>query len=105
LTSFDPPLLRSLTGTAAKLPTNRPLGASAKSIDEACLVLVDLLTVDGVVGHGYAFCYQPSIAQSLVPIIAEPGEFLARRRLAAPATGSLGITKPWPNIGSRNHGR
>ena len=75
-------LLHSLTGTAVKLPMNRPLGTSAKSIDEACLVLVDLLTVDGVVGHGYAFCYQPSIARSLIPIIAELGEFLAKRPLA-----------------------
>jgi mandelate racemase len=60
----------------------RPLGTSAKSIDEACLVLVDLLTADGVIGHAYAFCYQPSIARSLVPIVAELGEFLAGRPLA-----------------------
>ncbi|WP_229165706.1 hypothetical protein [Bradyrhizobium altum] len=53
MTSVDPPLLRSLTGTAVRLPMKRALGTSAKSIDEACLVLVDLLTVDGVVGHAY----------------------------------------------------
>lgn len=79
---FAPPLLRSLTGTAVKLPMKRPLWTSAKSIDEACLVLVDLLTVEDVVGHAYAFCYQPSIARSLVPIIAELSEFLAKRPLA-----------------------
>lgn len=75
------PVLRSITGTAVKLPMKRPLGTSAKSIDEACLLLVDLLTEDGITGHAYAFCYQPSIARALVPIVAELSEQLAGQRL------------------------
>ncbi|MGB6285531.1 MAG: mandelate racemase, partial [Xanthobacteraceae bacterium] len=55
----------------------RPLGTSAKTIDRACLLLIDILTQDGIEGHAYAFCYQPSIARSLVPIVAELGEQLA----------------------------
>jgi mandelate racemase len=55
----------------------RPLGTSAKSIDKDCLLLVDLLTQDGIEGHAYAFCYQPSIARSLVPIVVELGGQLA----------------------------
>ena len=73
----DAPVLRSLAATAVKLPMKRPLGTSAKSIDEACLLLVDLLTQDGIEGHAYAFCYQPSIARSLIPIVAELSERLA----------------------------
>jgi mandelate racemase len=77
LTKFDTPVLRSLAGTAVKLPMKRPLGTSARSIDEACLLLLNLLTEDGIAGHAYAFCYQPSIAQSLVPIVAELSAQLA----------------------------
>lgn len=69
-------VLRSLAATAVKLPMKRPLGTSARSIDAACLLLVDVLTQDGITGHAYAFCYQPSIARSLVPIVAELSEQL-----------------------------
>ena len=37
-------VLRSLAATAVKLPMKRPLGTSARSIDAACLLLVDVLT-------------------------------------------------------------
>jgi mandelate racemase len=69
----DVPKLRSLAATAVELPMRRPLGTNARSIDKACLVLTDLLTQDGIEGHAYAFCYLPSIARSLVPIVAELG--------------------------------
>jgi mandelate racemase len=81
LTKPDTPVLRSLAGTAVKLPMKRPLGTSAKSIEDACLLLVDLFTEDGIKGHAYAFCYQPSIARSLVPIVAELSAQLARKPL------------------------
>jgi mandelate racemase len=71
------PVLRSLRATAVELPMKRPLGTSAKTIDRACLLLIDILTQDGIEGHAYAFCYLPSIARSLVPIVAELGEQLA----------------------------
>jgi mandelate racemase len=74
--------LRSLTATAVTLPMKRPLGTSAKSIDNACLLLVDLLTQDGIEGRAYAFCYLPSIARSLVPIVAELSNALTGLPLA-----------------------
>jgi mandelate racemase len=73
----DAPVLSSLAATAVKLLMKRPLGTSAKGIDEACLLLVDLLTQDGIEGHAYAFCYPPAIARSPVPIMAELSEQLA----------------------------
>jgi L-alanine-DL-glutamate epimerase-like enolase superfamily enzyme len=81
LTKPDTPVLRSLAGTAVKLPMKRPLGTSAKSIEDACLLLVDLFTEDGIKGHAYAFCYQPSIARSLVLIVAELSAQLAGKPL------------------------
>jgi mandelate racemase len=81
LTTFGTPVLRSLAGTAVTLPMKRPLGTSAKSIDEACLLLLDLLTEDGIAGHAYAFCYQPSIARSLIPVVTELNAHLAGQPL------------------------
>jgi mandelate racemase len=81
LTKPDTLTVRSLVGTAVKLPMKRPLGTSAKSIEEASLFLLDLFTEDGITGHAYAFCYQPSIARALVPIVAELGAELAGKPL------------------------
>lgn len=69
--------LRSLSATAVRLPMTRPLGTSAQRIDSASLLLVDLQTEEGVEGHAYAFCYLPSIARSLLPVVAELSEALA----------------------------
>lgn len=108
MTKTDTPVLRSLAGTAVKLPMKRPLGTSAKSIEEACLLLVDLFTEDGVTGHASAFCYQPSIARSLVPIVAELSEQLAGKPLVpldlAQAVSRLfrlpGVTGPLAMVAS-----
>jgi len=74
--------LRSLTATAVKLPMNRPLGTSAQRIDTCSLLLVDLETEEGVSGHAYAFCYIPSIARALVPVVADLGAALKGSPLA-----------------------
>ena len=42
------PVLRSLAATAVRLPMKRPLGTSAKNIDEARSLLVDVSTEDGI---------------------------------------------------------
>lgn len=68
--------LRALTATPVDVPMRRPLGTSARTIDRASLLLVDLATEEGPTGHAYAFCYLPSIARGLVPIVAELGESL-----------------------------
>ncbi len=43
------PKLRSLKSTPVLAPMARPLGASAKSIDTAPLLLVDIETDEGVI--------------------------------------------------------
>lgn len=73
--------VHSLSATAVMLPMRRPLGTSAQKIDQASLLLVDLQTDGGPVGHAYAFCYLPSIARALVPIVAELSEALAGQPL------------------------
>jgi len=77
MTAVNRLTLRSLSATAVILPMARPLGTSAQKIDVASLLLVDLQTDEGVGGHSYAFCYLPSIARSLVPVVAELSAALA----------------------------
>jgi mandelate racemase len=79
--TFNHLTLRSLSGTAVTLPMKRPLGTSAQTIDTASLLLVDLLTAEGITGRAYAFCYLPSIARSLVPIVAQLSGALAGQPL------------------------
>jgi mandelate racemase len=74
--------LRALSARAVSLPMARPLGTSARTIDVASLLLVDLQTEEGVSGCAYAFCYLPSIARSLVPVVAELSAALAGSPLA-----------------------
>ena len=74
--------LRSLSATAVAVPMKRPLGTSARTIDTASLLLVDLETEEGVGGRAYAFCYLPSIARSLLPVVAELSAALAGLPLA-----------------------
>src|SRR5260370_7416345 len=63
--------LRSLTATAVTLPMKRPLGKSVKSIENACLLLVDLLTQDGIEGRASSSCRRPSMYRQLAPTVAE----------------------------------
>jgi mandelate racemase len=81
MSTLDRLTLRSLAATAVVVPMKRPLGTSAQRIDEASLLLVDLDTEEGVRGHAYAFCYLPSIARALVPVVAELSRVLAGQRL------------------------
>lgn len=61
--------LRSLVATAVVVPMARPLWTSAQVMREAPLLLVDLHTEEGVVGHAYLFCYLPAAARSIAALI------------------------------------
>jgi mandelate racemase len=57
------------------------LGTSAQTIKDASLLLIDLLTEEGITGCAYAFCYLPSVARALVPVVAELGTALTGQLL------------------------
>ncbi len=62
-----PLTIRSLRARAVNVPINPPLRTASGTIGTAPLVLIDLLTEEGVVGSGYVFCYTPA---ALVPVAA-----------------------------------
>ena len=41
------------------------LGTSASTVREAPLLLIDLVTHEGVTGHAYQFCYRPVAAPAI----------------------------------------
>jgi mandelate racemase len=63
--------LRSLSSRGVLVPLNFALGTSAAIVRTVPLLLVDLVTDDGVTGHAYAFCYRPSGARAIATHLAE----------------------------------
>jgi len=61
--------VRSLQGRAVSVPMKRPLGTSAQTIREAPLLLLDLVTEEGITGRSYLFCYMPSVAGAILEIV------------------------------------
>jgi mandelate racemase len=97
--------IRALRVRAVKVPMAQPHRTASGTITESPLVLTDVLTDEGVVGHSYVFCYaalalkpvamlvqglEPLVAgQPLAPLAIE--QMLARRlRLLGPQ-GLTGI--------------
>ena len=72
-----PVKLRSLTSRGALVPLNFTLGTSAAIVRAVPLLLVDLVTDDGVAGHAYAFGYRPSGVRAIAAHLAEAFDLLA----------------------------
>ncbi len=61
--------IRSLRTVAVHVPMKRALGTSARRMDMAPLVLVDLETAEGITGRAYVFCYVPSATPAVEAIL------------------------------------
>jgi mandelate racemase len=72
-----PVKLRSLSSRGVLVPLNFTLGTSAAIVRTVPLLLIDLVTDDGVTGHAYAFCYRPSGARAIAAHLAEAFDLLA----------------------------
>lgn len=101
----DPLKIRELRVRAVKVPMVHPHRTASGTITESPLVLTDVLTEEGVVGHSYVFCYAALalkpvalLVKGLEPLVAgqpvaplEIEQVLARRfRLLGPQ-GLTGI--------------
>src|SRR6201987_4701900 len=75
-TGIGPIKLRSLTSRGVLVPLNFTLVTSAAIVKTVPLLLVDLVTDDGVTGHAYAFCYRPSGARAIAAHLAEAFDLL-----------------------------
>jgi len=73
---MGPVKLRSLTSRGVLVPLRFTLGTSAAVVRSVPLLLVDLVTDDGITGHAYAFCYRPSGARAMATHLAEAFDLL-----------------------------
>ncbi len=78
--------IRELRVRAVRVPMAEPHRTASGVIQESPLVLVDVLTEDGVSGHAYVFCYAPLalrptalLVESLAPLVV--GQSLAPREI------------------------
>jgi mandelate racemase len=67
MSAATPPLtIRALQATAVDVPMTYALGTSRARITSAPLLLIDLLTEEGVTGRAYLFCYLRAVAPAAV---------------------------------------
>jgi mandelate racemase len=94
--------VRSVTTRAVAVPLNFALGTSVTVIRTVPLLLVDLQTDEGIVGHAYLFAYTAAGAKSIALLLAEAVE-LIKGQAAKPQTiyhtlvrrfALLGVTGP-----------
>src|SRR5262249_32796300 len=67
---------------AVHVPMKRPLGTSARRMDTAPLVLIDVDTEEGVSGRAYVFCYLPAATAAVEAILSEAAARVSGDRLA-----------------------
>lgn len=61
--------IRSLRAAAVEVPMTYALGTSRQRVTAAPLLLIDLLTEQGVTGRAYLFCYLRAAAPAIVNIL------------------------------------
>jgi mandelate racemase len=63
--------IHSVRTTAVHVPMKRALGTSARRMDIAPLVLIDVETEEGVTGRAYVFCYLPAATVGVEAILRD----------------------------------
>jgi mandelate racemase len=74
--------IRAVRTVAVHVPMKRALGTSARRIDVAPLVLIDLDTEEGITGRAYVFCYLPSATAAVEAMLREIASRVAGDRVA-----------------------
>ncbi len=74
--------IRELRVRAVKVPMVEPHRTASGVIQESPLVLVDVVTSDGVVGHGYVFCYAALALKPTALLVESLGQLIVGQPLA-----------------------
>jgi mandelate racemase len=94
-----PPLtVRAVQTVAVTVPMRFALGTSAATVREAPLLLIDLLTEEGITGRSYLFCYRPSGSVAIAAVLHEAVGMIAGDRLA-PAAIAAKLERRYALIG------
>ena len=74
--------IRSLHTVAVHVPMKRALGTSARRLDVAPLVLIDLETEEGITGRAYVFCYLAAATAAVESILRDAAARVTGDRVA-----------------------
>lgn len=74
--------LRSVTCTAVEVPLRYVLGTSAATVTAAPLLLVEVLTEQGITGRSYVFCYRRSGARPIAAVVEDAAQMVRGERIA-----------------------
>src|SRR6478735_430437 len=77
-----PLTIRSITARAVVLQLTRPVVARIATLTEWPLILIDLLTEEGIVGRSYLEPYVAKSMRYLVPALNDLGAMLKGRQVA-----------------------
>src|SRR5271170_1173271 len=80
--SFESLTLKSIRARPVVLKLKRPVVARIATFAEWPLILIDLYTDEGVIGHSYLEPYIRRSMRYLIPVLHDLGETLKGRRLA-----------------------
>jgi mandelate racemase len=80
--STTTPTIRSITARAVDAPISRPVKNAFGVIRSAPLVLIDVVTDQGLTGHSYIFAYTTLTLRPLVRLIEDLGRDLVGRPIA-----------------------
>jgi len=86
--SLPPLTIRGIDTFAVEVPMTFPLGTSAATVRKAPLLLIDLLTEEGITGRTYLFCYRASVPRAIDAVLRDAvslvgGEIVAPLEIAA----------------------
>ena len=62
--------IRDLVVRAVDVPMQRPLKTGGGEVSSAAMVLIDLLTEEGVTGHSYLFCPTPLVLKPVATLLS-----------------------------------
>ena len=77
-----PLTLHSIQTRAVEVPMARPLGTSAQTMNSAPILLIDMQTEEGIVGHAYLFCYTRMAPGLIATVLADIADALHGERIA-----------------------
>jgi mandelate racemase len=74
--------VRSVSCTPVEVPLRYVLGTSAATVKAAPLLLLEVLTEQGVTGRAYVFCYRRSAARPIAALVEDACEVVRGDRVA-----------------------
>jgi mandelate racemase len=94
------PKIRGLTVRALRVPMAQPHQTAGGTVAESPLVLTDVLTDGGAVGHSVVFTYTPAALKPTADLIANLEPLIAGQPLA-PAAIEQGLSKRFRLLGTQ----